>query len=245
MGELEINCLHSLEGLVADKLSKRVIKGVSYTSLQGAKMMVQAGVAKQSDFYVCVGYSGWAPGQLQMEVDKRDSWYLASADSGTLLKELLKQSEELPPTSLLLVHAGRALECGRSLGALRRGRASWRALDGRRMSRQAKAALMTGCSASGSACTYCRGPRRQRRQARCLKACPSARCSAQSRAYDRTGVGPLLLRDQYLHKAIILIIEQREADGKWVGCVLNRPTATVVEFNTPGKPRRRLPFCRR
>ena len=38
-------------------------------------------------------------------------------------------------------------------------------------------------------------------------------------------------------------IEQREADGKWLACVLNRPTAASVEFNTPGKPRRRLSFC--
>lgn len=61
-------------GAEADKISTRVIKGVSYTSLEGAKALVGAGVAKKSDFYVCVGYSGWAPGQLQMEVETRDSW---------------------------------------------------------------------------------------------------------------------------------------------------------------------------
>ncbi len=45
---------------------------------------------------MCVGYSGWAPGQLQGEVDER-SWHLAAADSGTLLKQLLRQAAELPP----------------------------------------------------------------------------------------------------------------------------------------------------
>jgi hypothetical protein len=51
--------------ILADQVSTKVIKGVSYTSLEGAKALVAAGAAKQSDFWVCVGYSGWAPGQLQ------------------------------------------------------------------------------------------------------------------------------------------------------------------------------------
>lgn len=43
-------------------------------------------------------YAGWAPKQLQGELE-RDSWFIASADSGTLLKELLRQGTELPPPS--------------------------------------------------------------------------------------------------------------------------------------------------
>ena len=98
-GELEINCLHSLDGFMAQRVSTNVIKGVSVTSLEGAKALVAAGQAKKEDFWVTVGYSGWAPGQLQMEVDTRDSWYLASAAGDTLLRELLQQAKDLPPPS--------------------------------------------------------------------------------------------------------------------------------------------------
>ncbi|EOD13805.1 hypothetical protein EMIHUDRAFT_212313 [Emiliania huxleyi CCMP1516] len=75
-GELEINALHSLDHPRADELSTRVIKGVSYTSLEGAKELVAAGGATKVTF-----------------------GYMASADSGTLLKELLRQASALPPPS--------------------------------------------------------------------------------------------------------------------------------------------------
>ena len=32
-------------------------------------------------------------------------------------------------------------------------------------------------------------------------------------------------------------------DGRVSACVLNRPTASIVQFNTKGTPRRRLPVC--
>ena len=86
MGELEINCLHSLEGFMVDRLSTRVIKGVSYTDLDGAKALVATGAAKKSDFWVCVGYSGWRPGQLQMEVEQRDSWCVSAGQTPTALR---------------------------------------------------------------------------------------------------------------------------------------------------------------
>ena len=85
VGQLEINALHSLEGFMADRLSTKVIKGVSYTSLAGAKALVAAGQAMQSDFWVCVGYSGWAAGQLQTEVATDPRRFLFYASLRTLL----------------------------------------------------------------------------------------------------------------------------------------------------------------
>ena len=95
-GEREIIALHSLTSLAAERLSMPIIKGVSYTDFEGARALVESGEADRADFWVFVGYAGWAPRQLQGELE-RDSWFLASADSGTLLKELLRQGTELPP----------------------------------------------------------------------------------------------------------------------------------------------------
>lgn len=79
-----------------------------------------------------VGYAGWAPAQLQGEVE-RNSWFLASADSGTLLQELLRQGTELPPPSCapplfscsgIVLHACGTARAGGSAGRGREGSSS-------------------------------------------------------------------------------------------------------------------------
>lgn len=55
LGEREIVLLHSLESEAAERLSLPVIKGVSYTTLEGAKALVEQGDAKKSDFWMFVG----------------------------------------------------------------------------------------------------------------------------------------------------------------------------------------------
>lgn len=53
-------------------------------------------MAQASDFWVFVGYAGWGPNQLAGELTRK-SWYMVSTDSGTLLKELGRQSEGADP----------------------------------------------------------------------------------------------------------------------------------------------------
>ncbi|EKX34079.1 hypothetical protein GUITHDRAFT_147476 [Guillardia theta CCMP2712] len=84
-------CLHRIQHPAAQEVSATVIEGVSYCSLQDAERLVEAGVAKKEDFWLLVGYAGWAPGQLQNEIDQRNSWHVASASS-VLLNQLINQA---------------------------------------------------------------------------------------------------------------------------------------------------------
>ena len=46
-----------------------------------------------TDFMCLCGYAGWAPKQLDGEVE-RSGWYVASTDGGTLVKELLAREDD-------------------------------------------------------------------------------------------------------------------------------------------------------
>jgi hypothetical protein len=265
MGELEINCLHSLEGnLLAEQLSTQVIKGVWFTSLEGAKALVAAGQAKREDFWVCVGYSGWAPGQLQMEVDTRDSWTLASADCGTLLSELLQQAQALPPPS-----ASGALEAQALVGI-----DTWSSLM-RRIGRGADVDRSEGVLADRMLGAWVRrrllpppppppplpaASRPEPIQAGdvlCSMVPPDPPSGASPRGIAISGrpADRFLLVDQFLHKAVMLVLDAGGTAGDEGGggggggrgsvvraCVLNRPTNNLMRFRTPGNPRRRVAF---
>ena len=192
-----------------------------------------AGLAKREDFWLCVGYSGWAPGQLQMEYDQRSSWYLASADSGTLLKELLRQAKALPPPS-----AGET--------TVDNGCETWEALM-QGIGREKDVREAEGSLAHRMLGEWCRAhlmpkPPRPTPSSLPPKVAVGALLATAVPASTGTPADRFLLRDQFLHKALLLVVA--EGAGGTYGCiVLNRPTANIMEFKTPDSPRRRVPFC--
>lgn len=74
-----------------------VIPGVYLISLSTARMVVALGQAEATDFLVAGGYCGWAPGQLQRELDRGRSWTMIAADQKAILRSLWGEDSSIAP----------------------------------------------------------------------------------------------------------------------------------------------------
>ena len=91
----EATCLHRSANRAVTDVSQAVVKGVYWCSLREAETCVALGHAAPEDFLSVVGYAGWAPSQLQNEIDARRSWHVAAA-SPALVGDLLEQAVGSP-----------------------------------------------------------------------------------------------------------------------------------------------------
>ncbi|KAG7363251.1 ACR COG1678 domain containing protein [Nitzschia inconspicua] len=85
-GEESFLCLHRLIGSSKNKdsqltseLSTPILRDISSIPWEIAKLLVEAGEASKDDFWLCAGYAGWAPGQLQNELE-RGNWFMVATD---------------------------------------------------------------------------------------------------------------------------------------------------------------------
>ncbi len=92
-GGTEIVCLHSIQTELAHNVSEEILKNVFTTNYEGARKLIDANEAVSNDFWVFAGYAGWSAGQLEDELN-RESWYMISADSGTVWNELTDQRDD-------------------------------------------------------------------------------------------------------------------------------------------------------
>eukprot|EP00316_Scyphosphaera_apsteinii_P001127 CAMPEP_0119329650 /NCGR_PEP_ID=MMETSP1333-20130426/76351_1 /TAXON_ID=418940 /ORGANISM="Scyphosphaera apsteinii, Strain RCC1455" /LENGTH=546 /DNA_ID=CAMNT_0007338819 /DNA_START=61 /DNA_END=1698 /DNA_ORIENTATION=- len=230
-GPREIVCLHSLQTKAASRLSMPVIRGVSHTTLEGALELVKKGEACKTDFWLFVGYAGWAPKQLQSECE-RDSWYLASADSAVLLRELLRQGTELPPPSAGEAIAGDGLQTWerlmRSIGKSDEVERTRQSLEDRMLKEWVALHLLPRQPSSRSAADTA--------SSSLLPQKPTGLVLRSGR-----NTTEFLLDEQYLHKALLLLLHETN-QGVCICVVLNRPTANAVQLNLPGRPRRHILF---
>ena len=97
---VEYSVLHGLERL--KDCSETITNGVYSINLDDAKALVAAGKADKDDFLLLVGYCGWTDGQLQSELDRQDTWTMASIDPSLLLGQL--REEQAPVCTCLNTH---------------------------------------------------------------------------------------------------------------------------------------------
>jgi putative AlgH/UPF0301 family transcriptional regulator len=64
---------------LASELSTPVLQDIASTPWEIAQVLVDAGEAIREDFWLCAGYSGWGPGQLQNEL-QRGNWFVVQTD---------------------------------------------------------------------------------------------------------------------------------------------------------------------
>lgn len=257
-----IICLHSLDNEIAVKVSTEVIKGISYTNLENAKALVEKGIATKKDFWLFVGYAGWGPGQIEGEV-KRDSWFTASADGGTLLKELLKKNQELPPPSTKTLDGNYGIDMWEklmlSIGRKDEVESTRGSLSDRMLVEWIRVNLLPTADTEAAAADAEQSDLDYER--------PSGTFEKQDQFFEEykkkvlvkgdiqktkieegmvfcagtTIADRFLLKDQYLLKSIILAVTVT-GSGDVLGVVLNRPTSRAVQFTTPDNPVRNIHF---
>jgi len=216
----ELTCLHRLESEEARAVSSQIIKSIYQTSFENALQLVDSGKATRDDFWLFAGYCGWAPNQLQGELE-RNSWYMAAADSSVLLGELLAQSSD--PMSLPRLAPDSGLEPGGD------GIATWARLM-RNIGKGAEELEGSG-PAERSLVFEDRMLREWVRQ-RLTDFRPAP---PEGEAETRVVPGTLLaselwpgfiLEQQFLHKSLILVLDSNPQ--LTLGVILNRPTAAVA-----------------
>jgi len=226
----DITCLHSLSSAAAVKASVPIIDKIQWTTFQNAKKLVKAGVATVDDFWVFVGYAGWAPGQLAGELT-RSSWYMVATDSQTLLQELARQGQGADPRDAgldtwtkLMNMIGRKKTADEHSGGF----------DDLMLKEWALEHLLSS-PAGGGAGRQQRNPEEFNTNPELIEnlirqLAEGSRNSllglcARASSEDRS---PFLLESQELHKSIVLVLSD---DGiATIGVVLNRPSTKGLQF---------------
>ena len=228
----DITCLHSLSNEMALKASIPVMKDIQWTTFHNAKKLVKTGVADVRDFWVFVGYAGWAPRQLAGELT-RSSWYMVATDSQTLLQELSRQGEAADPRdagldtwNLLMGMIGRKQTAKENSGGF----------DDLVLKEWALSHLLSSAAGGGAG--------RQQRDPQAFNTNPELVETLMSRAMEAgrdSLVGallraspaersPFLLDKQELHKSIVLILS--DDDTASVGVILNRPSIKGLDIKS-------------
>ena len=264
-----ILCLHSLSHSIPQvaEVSTKIIhnnnsnnnSGISYCSLEDALSLVENHITTTgsendktaanntisidySDFIVIVGYSGWAPNQLQQEVD-RSSWKIASVDPKIIMNNVINKDNNDSSSNQYdrpIVDDKFVLQRGGD------GINSWKYLmdkinNNHNHKHSTKDVLYSFDDMMLRLWIRNRISGVQIPQMPKLNKNNNKDNTTYNTKVDQVPVGTLLLstpfssfalHHQYMHKAIILVVESTKNYS--IGIILNRPLNTMANFILPG-----------
>lgn len=208
-----IVCLHNNTSELAQSVSETVLPGIYLTSHLGARSLIYSGEAAEEDFYTFAGFCGWEPGQLEREV-KRKSWYMVSADSNTIWNELKALRGPKNEPRKVGMDMWRGIVKAIREDELPQDNNTFADLM---LKEWATQMLMVGKDESDTADVEDSDIYRALKVAEQTSLLPGTLVRGSS-----ADLSPFLLQDQFLHKSIVLILNDSEFSS--VGLVLNLPT---------------------
>lgn len=243
--EMVCSCLHTSESLAVD--SEEVIRGVYMIDLARARELVASGVAERDEFLLLTGYCGWGPGQLQEELDRGGSWIMAAADQRALLGKL-RQAQASLSSRLERARARQALPDGARVSVADVGDGI---VDWQRLLEALEGQAGSSSHREGSAESQAQTDAMLRRwiEQRLLPApvsfqlpgLPTARLRAGtvlrgSPVQWLLGAPPELMQEgvwrmrpaQYLHKAVLLLLQDHDSDLPSSLALLDGPKIGVL-----------------
>ena len=215
------------------KASDLVLQDLHVTSHAAARDMIQqqqqqtqnvtATTTTVDDFFAFYGFCGWEPGQLQREI-ARGSWTVVAPSADAIVAQLQRQRRQDDPRRAGLAmweyYSSRHYDIGQG------------DLDGNtNMTHQAFSDLMLKAWAEEYLCLARKddedGDDYMQPNLQALTASFNVAAGDVYRASDTH----YLLQEQYLHKAVVLLLQEEEDEAS-VGLVLNLPTVNTYRLTT-------------
>lgn len=216
-----LTCLHRLASPLATDLSIPILNGISSTPWEIAQVLVEAGEATREDFWLCCGYAGWAPGQLQNELH-RGNWFMAAFDVESIWSMIGQELTNPQGTDMWV----QVMKWIRKEYVITSSNPEQKFQDDM-LKQWVRQKILKNPPQSRLRSTQIKTTSRKEH--------PSGPNSAKKQPFCNLSPGslvrassPILLDEQVFHQSLVLILQNN--DDMTVGVVLNRPSSTSVSL---------------
>lgn len=214
--EESLMCLHRLgnsNSQLVSELSTPILQDIAITPWEIAQLLVDAGEATKDDFWLYAGYAGWAPGQLQNELE-RGNWFMVATDVDSIWR-MIGQELTNPAGTDMWVQVMK------------------------RIGKESMTTCMPDQKFKDEMLKQWVSQKLLQAQQSTHGQQPKAKSSPMQKLAPGTLVrasSPILLDEQVFHQSLVLILSNNEA--MITGVVLNRPSSKSVEIGNGRLPLR-------